>query len=96
MEPLFMNEEIPVLATIVARYADEKFSGEWMTLESLRILISDKGYPRHLVDSTLRKMYRLDDVHIIPESNQKSLTEAQREASIYFGGQFKHLISINY
>lgn len=35
-----------------------------------------------------------DHVNLVPESNQKSLTEHQRRTALWMGNQWKHLISI--
>ena len=34
-----------------------------------------------------------DTFHAVPESNQKTLTSADREAALWIGNQWKHLIS---
>ncbi|GAA4197135.1 hypothetical protein [Microbispora amethystogenes] len=64
----------------------------WVSLTRLRPLLGDA--PRDKVDATLRQMIAQPDVHIVPESNQKSLTDDDRNASVVIGDQSKHLIMI--
>jgi hypothetical protein len=37
---------------------------------------------------------REPDVNIVPESNQKALTDAERTAAVRIGGQDKHFLAI--
>jgi hypothetical protein len=48
--------------------------------------------PRHLVDDVLRELERRPDVNLVPESNQKTLTQQDRDAAVVIGGQDKHLL----
>ncbi len=82
-----------VEARIRAAYAElaEK-PGTWIGLTEIRALISD--LPRAAVDQTLRLMNRMPDVTLIPESNQKTLTQEDREAAVTIGDQAKHAIWI--
>lgn len=52
------------------------------------------GVPRSELDATLARMNRAADVHITPESNQKSLTERERAGAVSIGNQERHLIAI--
>ncbi|MEV0610590.1 hypothetical protein AB0I61_29945 [Polymorphospora rubra] len=80
-------------ARIRAAYADlTDAPGAWVSLTLIRAAIAD--LPRADVDRTLRHMYRLPDVHIVPESNQKSLSIADRAAAVIIGDQEKHLLAI--
>lgn len=63
-----------------------------MGLAGLREQLAD--VPRAQVDETLTRMERLPDVNLVPESNQKTLTPADREAAVLIGGQRKHLLWI--
>lgn len=67
--------------------------GEWISLAGLRDKLS-QDLPRDQVDAALRGLERRDDVHITPESNQKTLTDRQRAAAVNIGDQDKHLISM--
>ncbi|UBU09856.1 hypothetical protein [Nonomuraea gerenzanensis] len=66
--------------------------GTWVGLAGLREQLAD--VPRAQVDETLTRMERLPDVNLVPESNQKTLTPADREAAVLIGGQRKHLLWI--
>jgi hypothetical protein len=66
--------------------------GDWISLTQLRAELADA--PRADVDAALHTLYRTPDVSLIPEENQKVLSEAQREAAILIGDQHKHLIAI--
>ncbi|MEU7914116.1 hypothetical protein [Microbispora bryophytorum] len=64
----------------------------WVSLTRLRPLLGDA--PRNEVDSVLRHMIGLPDVRLVPESNQKMLTDEDRGAAVVIGDQAKHLILI--
>ncbi|MEW9530202.1 hypothetical protein [Microbispora sp. NPDC049125] len=77
------------------RTAYEKLAAEpgaWVSLTRLRPLLGDA--PRTEVDDTLRRMIGMPGVHIVPESNQKMLTDDDRNAAVTIGDQAKHLILI--
>ncbi|OPG11415.1 hypothetical protein [Microbispora sp. GKU 823] len=64
----------------------------WVSLTRLRPLLGDA--PRAEVDAVLRHMIGLPDVRLVPESNQKMLTDEDRGAAVVIGDQAKHLILI--
>ncbi|MEU6411828.1 hypothetical protein [Microbispora sp. NPDC046933] len=64
----------------------------WVSLTRLRPLLGDA--PRAEVDAVLRHMIGLPDVRLVPESNQKMLTDEDRSAAVVIGDQAKHLILI--
>jgi hypothetical protein len=64
----------------------------WVGLRSLRDRLDD--LPRADVDAVLRRLDLLSGVYLQPESDQKVLTAADREAAIRIGGEPKHLLSI--
>jgi hypothetical protein len=66
--------------------------GEWLALTRLRPFFADVS--RDEVDEALDHLLRSPDVNIVPESNQKSLSEADRAAALRIGGQDKHLLAI--
>ncbi len=66
--------------------------GAWVALSRLRPFFDD--LPRETVDEALRQLLFSADVNIVPESNQKSLTEEDRAAAVRIGGQEKHLLAI--
>ncbi|MFC3981930.1 hypothetical protein [Streptosporangium jomthongense] len=66
--------------------------GELISLARLRPLLD--GASKEEVDIALKGMIHISGVSIVPESNRKVLTPEAREAAVTFGGQEKHLISI--
>ncbi|MEU8360600.1 hypothetical protein AB0C27_31775 [Nonomuraea sp. NPDC048882] len=66
--------------------------GAWVSLTDVRARLADA--PRAAVDETLVLMERLPDVNLVPESNQKTLTEEDRAAAVLIGEQHKHLLWI--
>ncbi|HEX5203984.1 hypothetical protein ACFQS1_20575 [Paractinoplanes rhizophilus] len=66
--------------------------GDWIMLADLRQALPDVG--RGDLDVALVELNRSRDVSLVPESNQKVLTEGQRAAAVSIGNQLKHLIAI--
>lgn len=66
--------------------------GAWVSLSALRARLGDVA--KADVDAALRALHRTPAVSLIPEENQKALTDADRAAAIEIGDQHKHLISI--
>ena len=66
--------------------------GGWVDLVRLRQELGDVS--RHDLDAALTRMYRIPGVSLIPEENQKVLTDADRAAAVSIGDQDKHLIAI--
>jgi hypothetical protein len=64
----------------------------WVALARLRPFFGD--VPRTDLDEALRRLSQAPDVNLVPEDNQKSLTEADRAAAIQLGGQHRHLLAI--
>ncbi len=69
-----------------------KKPGDLVMLDALRGELA--GASRAEVDALLVELNRASDVNLIPESNQKVLTAAERAAAITIGNQYKHLIAI--
>ncbi|NUR87366.1 MAG: hypothetical protein HOY71_25070 [Nonomuraea sp.] len=65
---------------------------DWVKLARLRALLP--GTPREAVDEALRELERQPGVHLAPEADQKTLTDADREAAVLVGGVAKHLLAI--
>jgi hypothetical protein len=63
--------------------------GAWVSLTELR---SQVDAPAQLVNDVLRELERRPDVNLVPESNQKTLTQQDRDAAVVIGGQAKHLL----
>jgi hypothetical protein len=67
-------------------------AGGWVDLVRLREELSDVSRPE--LDAALTRMYRLPGISLIPEENQKTLTDRDRAAAVAIGDQDKHLIAI--
>jgi hypothetical protein len=66
--------------------------GEFVSLRQLRLRVPDR--PRPDVDAALAALFTAQRVNLIPQSNQQALSDADREAALRIGGEYKHLISI--
>lgn len=66
--------------------------GQWVSLSRLRDKLAE-DLPRDRVDEALRRLERQPNVNIVPESNQKVLTQRDRDAAVHIGAQDKHLIA---
>ncbi|MGU3499470.1 hypothetical protein [Mycobacterium sp. C31M] len=64
--------------------------GAWVGLARLRAELPDLTD----IDVTLTELYRSGAVSLIPEENQKVLTDDDRAAALTVGGQAKHLMAI--
>ncbi|WP_326553321.1 hypothetical protein [Micromonospora sp. NBC_01813] len=64
----------------------------WVKLAQLREKLADLD--RAEVDAALLRMVGQPGVSVVPESNQKALTAADRAAAVRVGGQEKHLLAI--
>jgi hypothetical protein len=67
-------------------------AGEFVSLRELRLRLADRTRPD--VDAALTAMFTAQRVNLIPQSNQQALSDADREAALRVGGEYKHLISI--
>lgn len=79
---------IAILAKIVAVVPAE----QWVSLTTVRQHLT--RWTREEQDAALRLIERLADINLVPESNQKILTQADRAAAVEIGDQDKHLIWI--
>ena len=66
--------------------------GEFVSLRELRLRVPDR--PRPDVDAALAALFTAQRVNLVPQSNQQALSDADREAALRIGGEYKHLISI--
>jgi hypothetical protein len=66
--------------------------GAWVGLAELRVALPD--IDRDDLDDALRQLELQPEVSIVPESNQKTLTTADREAALRIGGETKHFLAI--
>lgn len=65
--------------------------GGWVPLRRLR---AELDAPRDAVDAALATLHRTPGVSVIPEENQKQLTDEDRAAAVLIGDRPKHLIAI--
>lgn len=65
---------------------------DWLPLATLREHLEDQD--REAVDKALTEMYTDRAIQLIAEANQKTLTSADREAAIWLGGEYRHLVAI--
>lgn len=66
--------------------------GKFVKLRELRSRLSD--VPPEELDSALERLYRAQQVNLVPQANQQALTEADRAAAVRIGEEAKHMISI--
>lgn len=78
------------IRTAYARLAREP--GSTVRLSRLRNELRD--IPRPDLDDALARLRRAADVSLIPEENQKTLTDEERAAAVVVGNQQNHLLSI--
>lgn len=64
----------------------------WVSIGDIRRKLDD--VPRSDLDAALRRLEQAADVNIVPESNQKTLSEDERAAAVIIGDQPKHLLAI--
>ncbi len=82
-----------VQARVRAAYVElAREPGDWVSLTRVRERLADVA--RADVDAALESMIELPDVNIVPASNQKALTGADRAAAVRIGNEDKHLIWI--
>ena len=70
-----------------------KASSDWVSLTKLRQLLRDIS--KADIDAALRQMSRNRQVNLVPDSNQKTLTNEDRESAVQIGGEYKHLMSMD-
>jgi hypothetical protein len=78
--------------SIRAAYAQLTGPGTWVKLSRIRPLV---GADRELVDAALLALNLDRDVSIEPESDQKTLTEADRAAAVWMGNEWKHVMIVD-
>lgn len=80
-------------ALITAAYRElAPAPGEFVGLRELRSRLP--GANRVRVDRALKEMYAAQRINLVPRSNQRALSDADRAAAVRLGGEHKHMISI--
>jgi hypothetical protein len=64
----------------------------WVSIADIRRKLGDVDRP--ILDAALRQLEQAPDVNIVPESNQKMLSEEDRRAAVTIGDQPKHFLAI--
>jgi hypothetical protein len=67
-------------------------AGDLVSLTELRPLLG--GVPREEVDEALRRLSRDRIAHLVPQANQKVLSQADRAAAVRIGAEDCHQLSI--
>lgn len=77
------------------RTAYHRLAREPKAFVSLTRLRADlAGLDRSAVDDTLSSLYREQKINLVPEANQKTLTDQDRSAALHIGGQNRHMVTI--
>ena len=96
-EMFFAPAEAPLedLGTLIRRAYSSLASepGAYVRLSRLRPALGDVS--RADVDAALSRLQRESGVNLIPEENQKTLTDEDRDASVVVGNQHNHLLAIH-
>ncbi|MDZ7932176.1 MAG: hypothetical protein U5N21_19865 [Rhodococcus sp. (in: high G+C Gram-positive bacteria)] len=88
-----IDTTVDIEASIRAAYARlAREPGCTVRLSRLRNELRD--IPRTDLDDALARLRRAADVSLIPEENQKTLTDEERAAAVVVGNQQNHLLSI--
>lgn len=66
--------------------------GDWVGLTRVRAALPD--VPRADLDRALQELYRDPRVSLVPEENQKTLTDDDRAAAVRIGNKENHVIAI--
>jgi len=91
--PLLPDEPANLEDRVLAAYRSlARSRRDWVSLTQLRALLGDAAPDD--VDAILRQMSRARRANLVPQSNQKVLTPADRAAAVRIGDQDNHLISI--
>ncbi|ORI23246.1 hypothetical protein BJI47_08750 [Rhodococcus sp. 1168] len=65
----------------------------WVSLTRLREAL--RTMDRSVLDAALSSLYRAQEINLIPEANQATLTDADRTAALHIGGQSRHMMKID-
>ena len=88
-----LYETVPLEGRVRAAYSQlAARPGGWVGLADLREVLADVS--KDDLDPELVRMYGLPDVILVPEENQKTLTERDRAAAVVIGYQNTHVIAI--
>jgi hypothetical protein len=80
------------IRSVYAELTVRRGAGAWVNLSALRPWL--EGTPRQVIDAELDRMIEQPDVQLMAELNQRTLTDADREAAVDIGGEPRHLLRI--
>jgi hypothetical protein len=66
--------------------------GDWVSIADIRDELGSVG--RGQLDAALKQLEQEPDVNIVPQANEKALSERTRQAAVIIGRQPKHFIAI--
>jgi len=88
-----LDDTVDVETQVRAAYAKlAARAGGWVDLVRLRAELPDVS--KRELDDALTQMQRSPDVSLIPEENQKTLTDEDHAAAVEIGNRARHLIAI--
>lgn len=67
---------------------------DWVSLADLRAEWDTVGVTREQIDAALKHLVIARRIKLIPEANQKTLTQADWDAALWLGGEYRHLAGI--
>lgn len=94
MADMDIRDAFEDVANIIGKPVGANEQNPWVSLLRLRTALAVRGWDRERQDRELRRFIRDDKGGAVPENNQKSLSQAQRDAAIRMGGQDKHLFTV--
>jgi hypothetical protein len=99
--PMVVEEPVPI-ASVAADTIEQSIRrayrelarppGSWVALADIRDRLG--GLPKRDVDGVLRLMTRMAGVQIEEETNQKALTQRDRDAAVRIGTRDQHVLAI--
>ena len=67
-------------------------TGDWVNIADIRDRLSAQS--RSDVDAALRVLEQRRDVNIVPQADERNLSQRTRDNGIIIGGQVKHFIAM--
>ena len=84
----------PVESRIRAAYwALAEAPAAWVRISAVRERLTD--VPADQVTEALLRLEQERDVHLVPETDQRQLTEDDRSGAVRTGGKDKHLVRVD-
>ena len=76
------------------RAAYDALAAEPGDFVSIAALTDASGIPVSEMTAALIRMYEDQEANLIPRENQQALTDRERQAAIWCGGECKHMMSM--